>query len=84
MLKSELTEKGTRIRHYSDEGFYIKQIETNILYEDAVDNIPCKYTYEETDELIPVFENPEEELALTEYASANSYPSSFTYDYIEE
>lgn len=84
MLKSELIEEGTRIRHYSDEGFYIKQIETNILYEDAVDNIPCKYTYEETDELIPVFENPEEEPALTEYASSNNYPSSDEYQYVEE
>ena len=32
MLKSELLEEGTRIRHWSDEGFYIRQIETDILY----------------------------------------------------
>ena len=30
----------------------IKQIETGNLYEDAMDVIPCKYTYEETD--IPI------------------------------
>jgi hypothetical protein len=27
----------------------IRQIETGILYEDAVDVIPCRYTYEESD-----------------------------------
>lgn len=37
-----------RIKHYSDIGMKIRQIETDILYDDAVDSIPCKYTYEET------------------------------------
>lgn len=41
-----------RVRHYSDEGFKIRQVETGIIYEDAVDVLPCKYTYEETDEPI--------------------------------
>jgi len=40
------------IRHYSDEGMKIRQIETNRLYEDAVDVVPCAFTYEETD--IPI------------------------------
>ena len=43
----------TRVHHYSDEGMMIRQVETGILYEDAVDNAPCKYTYEETDVPIP-------------------------------
>ena len=43
---------GKRIRHYSSEGFKIRQVETGIVYEDAVDVLPCRYTYEETDELI--------------------------------
>jgi len=43
----------TRVRHYSDRGVMIRQIETGVLYEDAVDNVPCRYTYEETDEPIP-------------------------------
>ena len=38
-----------RERRYSDQGVYIKQLETGALYEDAIDVIPCKYTYEETD-----------------------------------
>lgn len=42
-----------RIRHYSDAGMMIRQIETGIIYQDAVDNIPCRYTYEETGEPIP-------------------------------
>ena len=37
------------IIHYSDGGYKIRQIETNILYDEAVDVIPCRYTYEETD-----------------------------------
>ena len=41
-----------RIRHYSDQNLKIRQIETGIIYEDAVDRYPCKWTYEETD--IPV------------------------------
>lgn len=51
MLVSEMLSE-TRIRHYSDQDMMIRQIETDILYEDAVDNYPCKYTYEETD--IPI------------------------------
>lgn len=42
-----------RVRHYSDAGFMIRQIETGRLYEDAADRIPCRYTYEETDIPIP-------------------------------
>lgn len=57
MLQTELlTPK--RIRHYSDEGMMIRQIETGRLYEDAVDRFSCKWTYEETD--IPIVtEEPE-------------------------
>lgn len=45
------------IKTYSDKGLKIRQVETGIVYEDAID-IPGKYTYEETDELI---EQPEEQ-----------------------
>lgn len=40
------------VRHYSNEGFKIRQIETGILYDDAVDVVPCRYTYEESNEPI--------------------------------
>ena len=41
---------GSRVRHYSDEGVKILQNETGILFDDAVDNLPCIYTYSESDE----------------------------------
>ena len=52
MIREELIENGERIRHWSDLNFKIRQIETGIIYDDAVDVIPCKYTYEETNEPI--------------------------------
>lgn len=58
MIKTETI--GDRIRTYSDAGMMIKQVETDILYQDAVD-IPNHYTYVETD--IPI---PPEELTDTE------------------
>lgn len=39
----------TLVRHYSDSGMMIRQVETGVLYSDAVDVQPCRYTYEETD-----------------------------------
>ena len=58
MLRIELVENDTRVRQWSDLCMMIRQIETGILYEDAVDIIPCHYTYEETD--IPIPEEEEE------------------------
>lgn len=52
MLQSELIENGERIHHWSDEGLKIRQVETGIVYDDAVDVMPCRYSYEETDEPI--------------------------------
>ena len=40
------------IHTYSDKGFYILQVETNIKYNEAYDIIPCPYTYVETNEKI--------------------------------
>lgn len=54
MIKTE--DLKSRIRHYSDVGYKIRQIETGVLYDDAVDVLPCRYTYEETDE--PIDEEP--------------------------
>jgi hypothetical protein len=50
MIKTEYIDN--RIRHYSDSGFRILQNETGIVYDDAVDVLPCRYTYTETDEPI--------------------------------
>lgn len=44
------------VRHYAEDNkgnkYYIKQVETGIIYSEAVDVIPCKYTYEITDKKI--------------------------------
>ena len=40
------------IKHESDSGKYIRQVETGREYSSAVDVIPCRYTYEETDRVI--------------------------------
>lgn len=44
------------VKHSSDKGVMMLQKETGILYAEAVDVIPCRYTYEETK--IPVEEEP--------------------------
>ena len=63
MIQTEMVEG--RIRHYSDNGMMIRQIETGVLYEDAVDYVPCKYIYEETDEPIPDYPiEPQEALEI--------------------
>ena len=43
----------TLIRHKSDSNKFIRQVETGIEYASAVDVIPCRYTYEETEKDIP-------------------------------
>lgn len=40
------------IHTYSDKQMYILQVETGSKYDEAYDVIPCRYTYEETEELI--------------------------------
>lgn len=59
MIKEELI-NGNLIKHYSDSGFFIRQVETGAMYLEAIDLYPCKYTYEETTELINKPEEPEE------------------------
>lgn len=60
MIIVELVDEGTRERRYSDNNVKLRQIETGNIYEDAVDVIPCRYTYEETDIPIEPIEIPEE------------------------
>ena len=51
---------GVNLTHtYSDNGNYIKQVETGIIYAEAYD-IPNKYTYVETDEKIEEKEDIEQ------------------------
>lgn len=50
MIKTEMTQDGTFIRHFSDTGKMLLQVETGAVYSEAVDVVPCRYTYEETGE----------------------------------
>ncbi len=55
MIKTDNFELNGRqlVRHYSDTGHMIRQIETGVEYSEAVDVSPCRYTYEETATLLP-------------------------------
>lgn len=57
MIKTEYLNDGTLIKHYSDAGFMLLQVETGDKYSDPVDVVPCRYTYEETNEKIDNDEN---------------------------
>lgn len=56
MLRQETIQINEKdfIHTWSDTNMQIKQIETNILYSDAIDISPCPYTYEESN--IPIDE----------------------------
>ena len=40
---------GNAERRYSDQGVKLRQVETDTLWNDAINVPPCLYTYEETD-----------------------------------
>lgn len=50
MILTEIIDHGTVqvIRHYSSDNLKLRQIETGLLFDDAVDVMPCQFTYEET------------------------------------
>ena len=52
MIKQEkVTINNKELLHtYSDKKFYILQVETNNIYDEAYDIIPCKYTYTEIEQ----------------------------------
>lgn len=47
-------------RTYSDENYKIRQIETDLVYDEAIDVENAVYTYEETEEKIEKLEESEE------------------------
>lgn len=48
-------EDGVRLyRTYSDIGNYIRQVETNVIYEEAIDVEGVLFTYEETEDKIEI------------------------------
>ena len=68
MIKTELLKDGALIRHYSDSGMKLLQVETGVVYDEAIDIVPCQYTYEETNTPI---ETTEEDI-LAENADMKS------------
>lgn len=74
MIKTEFLNDGTLIKHYSDKGVMLLQVETGIKYSDPVDVVPCRYTYEETDELI----DEESEVVNTDEATVEDYQEALT------
>ena len=54
MVKVEILNNNL-IRHYSDNNKKLIQNETNIEYDDAVDKVPCQYTYRESENDIERF-----------------------------
>ena len=63
MIQTE--DLGMVIRTYSSEGKKIRQVESDTLWNDAVDIKPVRYTYEETDEPIDDEElDPQEALDI--------------------
>jgi hypothetical protein len=59
MVKYELIDNGHRIHHFSDEDFKLLQNETGIIYNDAIDIMPCRYTYSESYEKIEIINDNE-------------------------
>lgn len=53
MIQTEYLQDGRLIRHRSDSGMMIRQVETGAEYSDAVDVVPCRYAYVETDMPVP-------------------------------
>lgn len=79
MIITELLNDGTLIKHYSDLGVMLLQVETGIKYADPVDVVPCRYTYTETDELI---EKPEDDQEQSEGEMAEIKEKAYAYDII--
>ena len=52
-VQTTIDEEGNeRIVEIEGDFYYIKQIETGIEYAEAIDVIPCRYTYSVTDKKI--------------------------------
>lgn len=70
MILTEYLNDGTLIKHYSDKDMMLLQVETGLKYSDPVDVVPCRYTYEETDEPIESETETEELTEVEEKAKA--------------
>ena len=69
MIVTEYLNNKTLIRHYSDLNLMILQNETGIKYSEAIDIIPCIYTYSETN--IPIDDNTNRNIYSSEEFPTN-------------
>lgn len=55
MIIQEIFNNGEiELKHtFSDQKKYIRQVETNVIYDETYDTLDRLFTYEETDEFIP-------------------------------
>lgn len=70
MILTEYLNDGTLIKHYSDKGVMLLQVETGAMYTDPVDVVPCRYTYVETDEVAEEIEVNPNEATIRDYQEA--------------
>ena len=70
MILTEYLNDGTLIKHYSDAGVMLLQVETGVKYSDPIDVVPCAYTYEETDEKIESEDVNPDEATVEDYQDA--------------
>lgn len=59
---STLEDETKLFRTFSDSGYKIRQIETGVVYDEAIDIENALYTYEETDELKEIEEEEDDRL----------------------
>lgn len=63
MITQEQIEiNGMEFLHTYSDTYMLTQVETGVLYIEALDLIPCKYTYVESEELLSVEELQEAEV----------------------
>lgn len=52
MISIDFLNDCTLVKHTSDQGFLLLQVETGLKYAEPIDIMPCPYTYIETNELV--------------------------------
>ena len=76
MIQTEYLKDGKLIRHYSDKGVMLLQVETGVMYSDPIDVVPCQYIYEETDVLIE--EEVQEKVKNPDEATIEDYQDALS------
>ena len=64
ITQEEVIINGKNFLHTLSDKYVLEQVETGARYDEAYDLIPCKYTYVESEELLPVEEHSEEPIEV--------------------